>query len=216
MTLKHVIVLVKNLFVFTKEIAKYIAQREDIEIGDFNQVSADLNAIRDSCMNRMADSLSFCSCHPDNHELIKIEFFTRQKLVLCIRNALDMFESLKEMERFEALFQDKLNDLLKNEHFDAEYLQSIIEFLHFKNEEIKLNEKKFELNPKVMAKVTELRAKIEEEETQFIRKFRGKCLKYCVGVARTVTAFEFLHLVKAKGKEYREMKKMFLLIVKVF
>ena len=60
-------------------------------------------------MLRMADSLTYCSCHPDNHELMKIEFFTRQKLILCIRNALDMFESLKEMERFEGVFQNKLN-----------------------------------------------------------------------------------------------------------
>ena len=106
--------------------------------------------------------------------------------------------------------------MLKYDHFDAEYLQSVVEFLHFKNEEIKLGEKKFELNQKVMAKVAALRAKIEEEETQFIRKFRGKCLRYTISIARTVTAFEFLHLVKAKGKEYKEMKKMFLLIVKVF
>ena len=71
-TLKHVINLVKNLFAFTKEIALYISEKEDINIGDFDKVSEDLNKIRDKTLKKIEESLAYCACHPSNHELMKI------------------------------------------------------------------------------------------------------------------------------------------------
>jgi hypothetical protein len=54
-------------------------------------------------------------------------------------NTLHIFESLKEMQQFETVFRAKIEDLSHYNQFSCEYLQNVIEFLYFKNEETKIN-----------------------------------------------------------------------------
>lgn len=78
-----------------------------------------------------------------------------------VRNTLHIFETLKEMQQFEVIFRTKTEELSSFKQFSCEYLQVLIEFLYFKNEEIKLNEQKLEINQEIRQKVQELRAEIE-------------------------------------------------------
>ena len=77
-----------------------------------------------------------------------------------------------------------MRELLGYENFDADYLQSVVEFLYFKNGEIKLNDKRFQIGGRIQERVEVLRGQIEEQETAFIQKFRLKSLKDLIKVVR--------------------------------
>lgn len=71
-----------------------------------------------------------------------------------------IFESIRQLQKYESHFQTKMNFLSSFEDLSHEFLQHTLETLYNKNEEIKLMEKKFLVSKQ--PEFINLRAKIED------------------------------------------------------
>ena len=67
-----------------------------------------------------------------------------------------------------------------------------------------------------MPEFIQLRERIEDWETNFIIKLRNKAIAFFKQALDTLNNTRTLHLIKSKGKLYKEMKKMIILLGKVY
>ena len=67
-----------------------------------------------------------------------------------------------------------------------------------------------------MSQFISLRSRIEDWQTNFIKKLRTKTVNYFKKTLFSLSRIRTLHLIKSKGKEYVDVKKFMVLLGKVY